>query len=132
MTRVSEDLARPSALGARVLAAGLLGMGALFSAAPGLASRVFGLPAGREAHPYVRALAFRDFAVAAALAAASRGPAGHLRALAASVAFIPIADAAMVASKRGSRASPSIALHGISALALLAVAGSTLMKRGRR
>ncbi|WP_165842841.1 DUF4267 domain-containing protein [Phenylobacterium deserti] len=132
MARGSDELTPVSAVGAQVLAAGLLGMGALFAAAPGLASRVFGLPAGREAWPYVRALAFRDLAVSTALLAASRGRAGPLRWLAASVALIPMADAAMVAAKRGRRGAPSVALHGVAGVALVALAASTFLKPRRR
>jgi hypothetical protein len=122
MANIDRDETAPRALGLG-LAAGLFGMGAVFAARPQAGSQVFGLPTSGSGLPYVRALAFRDFAIAAALGMAAAAPKRVLGLLAASLAIIPAADAMLVARRRGGGAAGSLALHGGSAaaLALLAI-----------
>jgi hypothetical protein len=120
-------LTQAAALG---LASGLFGMGVLLFARPRLAWRIFGLPAPeREALDVVRALSFRDFGVAAALALASGTSRPALTAVSASLAIIPAADMALVARRRGSAAAPSMLLHAVSGAALLIVAAAARRRR---
>jgi hypothetical protein len=120
---MADDGLEPSIqAGGLALAGGLFAMGILFLAAPRAASRVFGLPRDDGALPYVRALSFRDLGIAAALALATRGPRRSLATLAASLAVIPLADAALVAKRRGRRAWAPLVLHAASAAGLLSLA----------
>lgn len=117
-----DPFTRTAALG---LASGLFGIGVLLLARPRSASRIFGLPASDpETLDYVRALSFRDFGVAAALALASGTSRRALMAVSASLAIIPAADMTLVVRRRGSAAGPSMLLHAASGAALLIVAAA--------
>lgn len=118
----ATGLERPAGVGLAGVF-GLLGLGILI--APGLGARAFGLPRDdRASRPYIRALAFRDFGLAAILGLSARTSRGALRAAALGAATIPLLDATMVSRHRGARAAPSLLLHVASGLALLALAVS--------
>ena len=128
MARKADAFSAPAA-GAYALSAGLFSIGVVCAVRPPVGSRIFGLPAAPSAMPYVRALAFRDFATAGALSLLAAGPPGPLRALALSLALIPLGDLNIVARHSGRRAWPSLLLHAISAVALLSVAAGAGRRR---
>lgn len=121
--RSSLDADLPARAGAGVFAALFAGLGLSILAAPRTGASVFGLPAGGQALPFVRALAFRDLGLAAIFALAAKNPRhGQVGAVALGASVIPCLDAVLVARRRGHRALPALALHALSGAALLAVA----------
>lgn len=127
---VEAPLASGVALG---LAAALLALGAAFSARPRLGAAVFGLPRrGRDALPYVRALGFRDVALAGAIGVlALKASPRALGLLCGASAVIPLADMALVGGRRGPSAALPLALHGASAGVLTGLAVALLRPRRR-
>jgi hypothetical protein len=107
-----------------LLAAAFLAIGILFIAAPRPAAVLFGIPAEGPAEPYIRAIGFRDLALALYLAGLTLLSTRRAVAtvLGASV-LIPICDLAMVMLTTGLSSPGSLALHaaGGTALAILAL-----------
>jgi len=101
----------------------MAGLGLIFLARPGVAARIFGLPAGRKGTGYVRALGVRDIALSIGLLSAARGSRGTLAATAGTASLIPLGDLILVSSRKP-RPWLSILLHGASfgGLASLAMA----------
>lgn len=110
------------------LAGALLALGVGFTAKPKLGAAVFGLPRDEDAAlPYVRALGFRDVALAGALAAlALKASPRALGLLCGASALIPLSDLALVGSRRGKDAAVSLGLHGLSAGVLTGLAAALL------
>ena len=87
-------------------------LGLVFVLAPAPASALFGIPASEAAHPYVRALGFRDLALALYLFGlliwASRRA---LRIVLGASVLIPACDVVLVASVTGLSHPLSLSLH---------------------
>src|SRR3954470_23332498 len=99
-------------------------IGALFILAPRWGAALFGIPAPEDRGlAYVRAIGFRDLALALYIAGltlfSSRRALSTVLAL---TVLIPVGDVALVASMMGLSSPGRLALHGVSALcfALLA------------
>ena len=103
------------------MALALTTLGAVFIARPRDAARLFGIPAGRDSRPYVRALGFRDIALALMLATGARNGSPGLRSVAGAAALIPACDYLLV-TRLNPRARAQRALHVISGVSLLAIA----------
>jgi hypothetical protein len=107
-----------------LLAAAFLAIGILFIAAPRPSAVLFGIPAEGPAEPYIRAIGFRDLALALYLAGLTLLSTKRAVAtvLGASV-LIPICDIALVVLTTGLSSPGSFALHaaGGTALAILAL-----------
>lgn len=102
---------------------GLIGI--LFVAAPEPAANVFGIPAHRAAHPYIRALGFRDLALALYLAGLVwTANVGALKVVLGASVLIPICDVALILTHAGWSAIGSIALHAAVGIVLAALAWS--------
>jgi Domain of unknown function (DUF4267) len=107
-----------------LLAVAFLVIGILFIAVPRPAAIMFGIPAEGPAEPYIRAIGFRDLALALYLAGltllATRRAVATV--LGASV-LIPVCDVALVMLTTGLSSPGSLALHaaGGTVLATLAL-----------
>jgi len=106
-----------------LLALAFLAIGVLFIAVPRPAALLFGIPAGSEAEPYIRAIGFRDLALALYLAGLTLFSTRRAVAtvLGASV-LIPICDLALVMLTSGLSSPGSLALHATGGAVLAALA----------
>jgi hypothetical protein len=107
-----------------LLAFAFLSIGVLFIAAPRPAAILFGIPAeGPAAEPYIRAIGFRDLALALYLAGltllSTRQAVSTVRG--ASV-LIPLCDIALVLLTTGLSSPGSLALHAVGGTVLAALA----------
>lgn len=102
------------------LALTLCCLGACFVVSPRTGARLYGLPERQADVAYVRALGFRDLGLAAALMSAGAS-ARAIRAVAVGGAVIPMLDILLVAQARGRGATGAVALHALSAVALVAL-----------
>lgn len=95
----------------------------LLIAAPRAGGALFGIPAADPALPYLRALGFRDLALALYLAGhVLRGDRGGLRLVLVASALIPVCDVVLVAAHQGLSAWLNLLLHVAGAAALLGTA----------
>ena len=112
------------------LAAALAGLGAVFFVSPRTGASLFGLTPPSGDLDYVRALAFRDWALSAGLAGtALLSPPRTTGILAAAFAVVPALDAALVGRRRGVSAATQLCFHVSGAAALLALAALSRRER---
>ena len=113
----------PSTWFVLLLALAFLAIGIFFVAAPRPAATLFGIPAERPAEPYIRAIGFRDLALALYLAGllllSTRRAVATV--LGASV-LIPVCDIALVLLTTGLSSPGSLALHAAGGAVLAALA----------
>jgi hypothetical protein len=106
-----------------LLALAFLAIGILFVAGPRPAAILFGIPAEGPAEPYIRAIGFRDLALALYLAGltllATRRAVATV--LGASV-LIPVCDLVLVMLTTGLSSPGSLALHAAGGIVLAALA----------
>lgn len=112
------------------LAAALAGLGAVFFASPRTGASLFGLTPPSGDLDYVRALAFRDWALSAGLAGTAllNSPRTTGR-LAVAFALVPALDAVLVGRRRGASAALQLCFHLSGAAALLALAAFSRRER---
>ena len=104
-------------------AVGLLLIGLVFLASPGLGAAIFGVPAPPGSEPYLVAIGLRDIAFGLYILTlalwSSRRAVGLVLAL---TVLIPLGDIAIVARARGLSAPGHLVLHGASGLYMAAAA----------
>jgi hypothetical protein len=106
------------------LSAVFLLLGLLFIAAPRWGALLFGIPVSEgEAFSYVRAIGFRDVALALYIAALALWSTPRALSLVLGLTvLIPVLDLALLISVRGLSSPEHLALHGVSAVCFAGLA----------